>query len=453
MTAMQNYLSDLGYLEKGYYYFANEPQDQADYDAVAWYSQTIKAVAPDLLLMVSEEPKPEIFDHATYTGAKIDLWLAHLGIHLKPDVAIERLRNHDEETWIYFLTSTYLPRFNPFTIDHPGADAKLSGWYLWKYRLRGLAYYRFNDWGFNPWTNPWQNNQNGEGGMLYPPAVDNSNISYGANGHRFVPSIRLELLRDGLEDYEYLYMLNDGAQPAPDVENLADPWVDRIIGGAQAYNRDSEMMYNLRRLIGLKIGGEIAAIPNIEPLSSHPRADGVPGDYYLNFQDPGGEPTGTVVYDNHEYMKVGNSLYDSGVGYGWMRSSDVPPASFYNDFDQWFDVEPTALLRSSVIDDWGRDHVFEFDLPNGNYNVTIGVGYRGSMRPHTIIIEGITVIDNETTNNSAIIRSQMVSVKDKKLTVVMGMYNEVGHINFLNIEFDSVQIFSDGFESGDTTAW
>ena len=111
-----------------------------------------------------------------------------------------------------------------------------------------------------------------------------------------------------------------------------------------------------------------------------------------------------------------------------------PPADLYPNYDQWFDVQPTILLRSSVIDDWGRDDVFEFDLPNGSYNVTVGVGYRGSTRPHKIIVEGVTLIDNETTNNSAIIRTRRVEVRDKRLTLVMGMYNEIGHINFLNIE-------------------
>ncbi len=38
ITDLRDYLSTTGFLDKAYYYFANEPQDQADYDAVAWYS-------------------------------------------------------------------------------------------------------------------------------------------------------------------------------------------------------------------------------------------------------------------------------------------------------------------------------------------------------------------------------------------------------------------------------
>ncbi|PKO17731.1 MAG: hypothetical protein CVU39_04415 [Chloroflexi bacterium HGW-Chloroflexi-10] len=433
MVSMQNYLNNLGYLDEGYYYLANEPQDQTDYNAVAWYSQEIKKVAPNLKLMLSEEPKPEIYANPTYPGAKIDIWLAFLGIHFKPEVALERLKNHNEETWIYFLKSTYYPRFNPFTIDHAGVEAKFSGWFLWKYRLRGLAYYRFNDWGVNPWTSPYQNGQNGESGMMYPPSENNTAIAYGSNGHRFVPSIRLELLRDGLEDYEYFYMLNGGQQPQPYQSNPADSFVNQIIGGVQAYNRDSDMLYNLRRLIGLKIGGEINSIADITPNSTHSRSDGVPGSYYINFQDPGGNPIGTVTDNGHTYMKIGNSIYSAANGYGWQRSADVPVENFYQHYDQWFEAQPIALLQSSIIDDWGRDHVFEFELPNGIYNVTVGVGYRGGTRPHTIRIEGVPAITNETTSNSAIIRTVRVTVKDKKLTLVMGMYAEAGHINFLDI--------------------
>ena len=276
--------------------------------------------------------------------------------------------------------------------------------------------------------------QNGEYFMLYPPSENNTNITYGANGHRFVPSIRLELMRDSLEDYEYFYLLNGGQQPRAYEVNPADDAVNMIIGGVQAYNRDSELLYNLRRLIGLKIGGEIAVIPAIESRSTHPRSDGAPGNYHLNFQDPAGQPTDAVIYNGHTYTKIGNALYNAAAGYGWYRSADVPPTDFYTNYDQWFDAQPTVLLRSSVIDDWGRDHVFEFDLPNGTYNVTVGVGYRGGTRPHTILIEGTTFINNETTNNSAIIRTKAVTVKDKKLTLVMGMYNQTGHLNSLDIE-------------------
>ena len=434
MTSMQDYLQGLGYLDEAYYYIANEPQDQADYDAVAWYSQELKKAAPQLKLMVSEEPKPEIYNHPSFTGSKIDIWLAHLGLQFDPEMSFDRMLHHDEETWIYFLHGTRLPRFNPITIDRLGADAKLMGWFLWKYRLRGFAYYAFNSWETNPWTQPLNSGQNGNLFLMYPPSVTNDNISYGANNHRFVPSIRFELMRDGLEDYEYFYRLNNSSQPQADQINPADSQVDKIIGAAVAYNRDSGFMYNLRRLIGMKLGGESNSIEDLAPLSVHPRSDGTPGNYYINFQDPQGQPTGNIVYNGHTYMKIGDGLYDASQGYGWMKAAEVPDSDFYPFWDQWIDPEPKTLLGSSVIDSWGREDVFEFDLPNGTYNVTACAGSRSSTRYQNIVIEGVVFMDDEVTNNSWITRTKKVEVKDKKLTLVMGKYEQIGYINYLDIE-------------------
>ncbi|MCP4709451.1 MAG: hypothetical protein GY869_12560, partial [Planctomycetes bacterium] len=157
---LQNYLTTTGYLDKGYYYIANEPQDQADYDAVAWFSQELKRGAPNLELMVSEEPRPEIYNHSTYTGVKIDIWLPVLN-NYDPVESHDREENHNEESWIYFLHGTRPPYFNPITLDHPGIESKFTGWFLWKYRVRGIAYYSLNNWNPNPWTDPMTSGHNG----------------------------------------------------------------------------------------------------------------------------------------------------------------------------------------------------------------------------------------------------------------------------------------------------
>ena len=42
IASLQDYLESTDTLDKAYYYIANEPQDQGDYDAVAWYSRYLK---------------------------------------------------------------------------------------------------------------------------------------------------------------------------------------------------------------------------------------------------------------------------------------------------------------------------------------------------------------------------------------------------------------------------
>jgi len=441
ITALQNYLQNLNYLDKAFYYFANEPIDQEDFNAVAWYSQCLKQAAPDLKLMISEGPTAEIFDHPIYTGSKIDIWMPVLNQY-DPLISSNRELNYGETTWIYFLESTRPPFFNPITLDHPGIESKLTGWFLWKYRIKGISYYSTNAWSQNPWTNPMTYYQNGEGFMIYPPSENNISISYGSNNHRFVPSIRFELMRDSFEDYEYLYLLNENKQPEINVTTSADSQVNKIISGLASYDRNSQFMYNLRKLIGQKIGGEISAIPDIQTPVTHPRSLGEPGNYYINFQDPLGQPYTTytedtygngyiyryVTYVGHDYLQIGTEQYNDTSGFGWRD-----------------DVSHFLTGRSSgetderkityVYDDYAQHpNIFEFDLPNGKYNVEVSVGAPQVITSHNrVVIEGVTFIDDETANNH-IIRLAEVTVNDRKLTVDVGIWNEYTLLNYLDIE-------------------
>ncbi|MBN2392292.1 MAG: PKD domain-containing protein [Anaerolineae bacterium] len=236
------------------------------------------------------------------------------------------------------------------------------------------------------------------------------------------------MLRDGFEDYEYLYVLG-GGQPQVDVTNAADAQADKIITGLTSYTRNSEFMYNLRRLIGLKNGGEIATIPDITPPPTHPRAEGPPGNYYINFQDPAGEPAADpLIVNNHTYMKIGSADYSATAGYGWYAPSDV------NWITRYLSSGPNVLQRSILYSDWGRPSTFEFDLPNGDYDITVSVGWEGRTYAHNYIaIEGVVFVNNEATS-PYIVRTQRVTVTDNKLTMAMGIFDEYTMLNYLDIE-------------------
>ncbi len=445
MNDLQGYLDAQGYLDRAYYYFANEPQDQADYDAVAWYAHQLKqsGVAPNLKLMVSEEPKPEIYNHPTWTDAKIDIWLPVLN-NYDPVESHARETGYGEETWIYWLHGTRPPFFNPITLDHPGIEGKLTGWFLWKYRVRGIAYYSMNNWSKNPWTDPLNDNHNGDLFMLYPPSKTNTPISYGSNNHRFVPSIRFELMRDGLEDFEYLYIMNTNSRPQVGGITDVDTQVDKIIKGVASYTRNSEFIYTLRRLIGLYVGGEISSIPDIAPPVEHPRSEGAPENYYINFQDPYGTPATTyteetygngytyryVTYADHDYLQVGTEEYDQTAGFGWLDDTD----HFLTGRDPWGD-ETDERKITYVYDDYAHHpSVFEFDLPSGTYDVEVSVGTPRRVRSHNrVVIEGVSFIDDEP-SDMYIVRSRQVTVNDSKLTVDVGIWDEYTMLDYLNIE-------------------
>jgi hypothetical protein len=427
---IQDYLKERGLLNKSYYYLANEPQDQEDYNAAAWYTQEIRKYAPQLQLMVSEQPRSEIYDNPIYKGAKVDIWLPVLNEY-NPSVSWERESKYNEKTWIYFLHSTRPPYFNPVTLDHPGIESKLCGWFLWKYRIRGIAYYSMNDWSKNPWTTPINDNHNGDLFMLYPPSVDNSSINFGATGHRLTTSQRVELLRDGFEDFEYLLVLNKNVLPVVNVRTSADTLVDKIINGLISYCRNDEYIYNLRKLIGLKNGGEITTVPDITPPGTHPRSLGKAGNYYINFQDPSGQPAANpLIVNGNTFMKIGWNPWNDTAGYGWF--GDLSHVKY-----DYLSAGPNELQKSIIYCDWGRLKTFEFALPDGTYDVTVSVGWNNKSYAHQkITVEGIGFINDEATTPSApyLIRTRKVPVSDQKLTMEMGIFDEYTMLNYMTIE-------------------
>ena len=188
-------------------------------------------------------------------------------------------------------------------------------------------------------------------------------------------------------------------------------------------------MYNLRRVIGLKNGGEIATLPDIQPPAGHPRAEGAPGKYYINFQDPEGNPTSVVSIGGKSYMKIGWELYDDLAGYGWYGSNDHVMSAYQSG--------PNELQKTILYDDWGRQHTFEFDLPKGTYNVTVSVRLYGrTYSHHKIDIEGIPFVDDEATTpeNPNIVRTKKIEIDDIKLTLDMGIFDEYTMLNYLDIE-------------------
>jgi len=96
-------------------------------------------------------------------------------------------------------------------VEYPAMDARIIGWLSWKLGVEGFEYWSVSSWGrclrnmgsrrhVDRVESKWNANSfgsyNGDGYLCYP----------GPN-RTLLSSIRLEALRDGIEDYEYLAIL------------------------------------------------------------------------------------------------------------------------------------------------------------------------------------------------------------------------------------------------------
>ncbi|MCK6509884.1 hypothetical protein L6R29_07970 [Myxococcota bacterium] len=405
LKALQDYLAQASLLDKGYHYVMNEPQNDADHALAAHLCRLIRQAAPKLKIAISEEAKPQIY--ADSKGAcGYDIWIAHIPTYAPyTENAWQRHLQHGEKTWWYSLPQDSAPFPNPTRPENDGIEVRVIPWLAWRFRAEGWAYYDVG--------------------------------SFLTNGKQ--PTVRFALLREGFEDYEYLWLINQQRYPIPKQTAIPDESVNRLVSSLTSYNRDPAALTKLRLEMGRYLGKERTDLPLIK--SADPPRPRQP--YYLNFQDPNGEPKASPLQVNGKtYLKIGWDKYDEKRGYGWFGPYISDPKITRS---QWLaDAPVNPLQRSILYDDYGRKNTFEIDLPNGLYKVTVSVGWHNkTYRYHQVWIEGSPLIDNETTdanNQYYIVRSVDVDLKDGKLTLEMGGKSpksndfEYTMLNFLDIE-------------------
>ncbi|MDQ3814479.1 MAG: DUF6067 family protein, partial [Armatimonadota bacterium] len=217
LRQLQEHLEAKGWLDKAYIYWFDEP-DPKDYAFVRDTNERIKKYAPKLTRMLTEQPEPELI-------GTVDLWCP-VTSSFDPQRAAERMKA-GERFWWYVCTGPKAPYVTLF-IDHPAVEMRTWLWQTWKYGVRGILVWESNYWTSdaaypnslqNPWEDPmsWVSGYsqpagaktgwgNGDGRFLYPPnrqpGIDKSKFLGGP-----INSIRWEMLREGIEDYEYFHLL------------------------------------------------------------------------------------------------------------------------------------------------------------------------------------------------------------------------------------------------------
>jgi hypothetical protein len=88
---------------------------------------------------------------------------------------------------------------------------------------------------------------NGEGSVLYPgDRTEQYTGQPNVNGP--VSSIRFELLREGLEDYEYLWMLEEAGE-----KDFADKQVGDLVIDVSSFSRNVEQLYIVRKAMAQRL--------------------------------------------------------------------------------------------------------------------------------------------------------------------------------------------------------
>jgi Domain of unknown function (DUF4091) len=98
--------------------------------------------------------------------------------------------------------SDYFTGWPSYMIDASAVRNRAMQWLLFRYRATGELYWEttFAYHSGDPWISQWAFDGNGDGTLFYPGTP----AKIGGASHIPIASIRLKMIREGMEDYEYL---------------------------------------------------------------------------------------------------------------------------------------------------------------------------------------------------------------------------------------------------------
>ena len=212
LAAWQKLLERKGWDKYAYVGFVDEPQPNS-WETVRWLYPIVKEAAPDwpamstIGLSVQSAHKEGIRD-------QIDIMVPHLNYILaQHEPLFAGIRASGKPLWGYVCGSTSC-------IDYQAIDHRIWNWLSWKYGLEGSLYWGvLTMWEKRPKhvNNPAMFTDRPSDRWPHKDVWDPATLRFGVPGDGMLmypspdgrpwSSIRLETIRDGIEDYEFFWQL------------------------------------------------------------------------------------------------------------------------------------------------------------------------------------------------------------------------------------------------------
>ncbi len=250
---MTDALRTQGWLDKGYFYLEqiDEPPP-SQYPLVQQLSAELQQIASDAKHLVTKEPVSELYGY-------VNTWAPPL--HMYNESTAKLRQAAGEHVWWYTAVTPKRPSPS-YHIDDDLLGARMLSWMQKRYDVEGNLYWsatvfrKFDGTQYvarDVWNDPLAYpGANGDGFLLYP------GYDLGINGP--VATVRLDAIRDGMEDYEYLWLLEQKMTQAAadlgvafDASEAMQYLYDRLFLWTDDFNRDPEQLLAARREVAERI--------------------------------------------------------------------------------------------------------------------------------------------------------------------------------------------------------
>ena len=269
LKQMESNLEANGVLGKEYIYWFDEPGPD-DYPFIHETNAMLKKYAPKMTTFLTEHMSG--YDISDVTDISCTIW------HKLDHEKAKKMHEKGLSYWSYLCCWPKSPWISEF-IDHDAVNMRMWVWASYKHHLSGILIWQSTYWNSleaspdgklqNPWTEAmswvtgygWVKGKqtvwgNGDGRMFYP---ENRNVNTDRNVYNSeaIPSVRLEILRDGIEDYEYFKLLENLTEKASKGKALKAKKLlqipTSIYTDEKTYNKDPQAMLKFRRKLAKAI--------------------------------------------------------------------------------------------------------------------------------------------------------------------------------------------------------
>ncbi len=264
------------WLDKSYFYVVDEPSSKGDLDRINAAGEQLKQTFPGYKMLAPLDRNYTLSadcteDYITYTSDSLNVWCYKPFFHTTYEeycynrnltyrsspgnetvlgTFTDRMlaaQAEGDEVWWYVTRRPQEPEIT-LGMDTSSIRHRILFWQQKLYNVDGFLYYLANDWYGLSEDHGLNKKHETNGGPDFFDCYGNGVLLYcGADFDEYGPvsSLRLENVRDGIEDFEYLTMLEDIYG-----EELTDALIGRLTTSIIQYNTDIDNFTDLRVALG-----------------------------------------------------------------------------------------------------------------------------------------------------------------------------------------------------------
>ena len=216
LQGWRDHFARKGWSDRLYQYTCDEPPGGCSFDSILDRAAPVHAAGVKTLVTTDID---QLNAHSLANSVDILVPIINTmepygGKPRRPDYDAFLAVSPAKELWMYQSCMSHgcAPTTHPafvgwpsYVIDASGVQNRAMEWFSFEFDVTGELYYMTNMHLATAWENQWDFHGNGDGTLFYPGTPKR----IGGKSHIPVESIRLKLIREGMEDYEYLHLLCD----------------------------------------------------------------------------------------------------------------------------------------------------------------------------------------------------------------------------------------------------